>query len=206
MILGTIAAEEGRADEALEADASGQTGATVLPQVPAAMATGSAAASGEAVLFLEHNLHSTFFSITRGYIDFANLLTSNGYVVSRLTTSITADALSGIDVLVIPPPLQIFSPDEVAVVLDFVAAGGGLFLISDTFLHITTGINSIAVEYGITSHPGDVLDPTDNSGPSAAPIIYVFGSHAIVSGLDPVHRPSDAQPDIPGHRNRLLGR
>lgn len=185
VVLGAIAAGDGRADDMVDLDADGLPGSTRSSPASAASVS-RATAGGEAVLFFDRDLHSSFFSITDGYSNFASLLTSNGYGVGRLTTKVTAAALSGIDVLVVALTHHVFSTSEVAAIVDFVAGGGGLFLISDRDSIETAAINSIAIEYGITDHLGSVLDPTDNAGEEFWPIMHVFGSHPIVSGLTSV--------------------
>lgn len=66
------------------------------------------------------------------YSSFGYDLWSTGrYTVTSTSGELSQDALSGVDVLVLPEPNTPLSAAEQAAVVAFVAAGGGLFYISD---------------------------------------------------------------------------
>src|SRR5262245_48159935 len=164
-VLGLVAGGVARAGETpLDVDASGSPGTSYSPsEVFGPTRLDAPVANGKTVLFYDGPIWSGFFSIYEGYRVFASLLTDRGYAVdAHYTVNITAADLDGIDVLVVPLPIRPFPASEVAAVVDFVARGGGLFLIADYAESVSSPINSIARHYDITAHPGFVLDPTNH--------------------------------------------
>jgi hypothetical protein len=88
--------------------------------------------------------HFNFHTAAGRYEPFANLLRRDGYRVDSLCVPFSADALKGVDVLVIAnalneknaedwslPTPSAFTPDEIAAVRAWVEKGGSLFLIAD---------------------------------------------------------------------------
>lgn len=88
--------------------------------------------------------HHNFHTVDGRYRPFAELLRRDGYRVDGLRTPLSADAMAGVDVLVIANPVHernvddwslptpsAYTQDEIAAVRSWVAAGGSLFLIAD---------------------------------------------------------------------------
>lgn len=66
------------------------------------------------------------------YSDFGRALRDLGHTTSSITgSSITANSLTGTDVLIIPEPQDPFTSAEKQVILNFIQNGGGVFLIAD---------------------------------------------------------------------------
>jgi len=98
------------------------------------------------VVYLDE-AHNNFHTIEGRYATFAELLRRDGFVVSPMREQFSADALADADVLVIAnalgrenaeseldwrlPTYSAFSKSEVAVIEQWVAAGGALLLIAD---------------------------------------------------------------------------
>jgi hypothetical protein len=74
------------------------------------------------------------------------------YPVSRNTDVITAESLADTDVLILKTPTSPYSHEEISAILDFVAEGGGLYLIGDHTNVFGTGsnLNQIAPNFGIS--------------------------------------------------------
>ncbi|GMV38945.1 MAG: hypothetical protein AMXMBFR64_06610 [Myxococcales bacterium] len=78
----------------------------------------------------------------------ADLLSASGYDWAAHTAGpLDGGALEGSDVLIIAEPLQGFSSAEVQAIQDFVAAGGGLLLITD---FNATIINQVSTGFGVS--------------------------------------------------------
>ncbi|MBI1405572.1 MAG: hypothetical protein GC145_05550 [Caulobacter sp.] len=88
--------------------------------------------------------HHNFHTLDGRFAPFAAVVGNDGFAVEAGTGPLTAEALSGVKVLVISnainpaneaewrqPTLSAFSPEEIAVVKAWVEQGGGLLLIAD---------------------------------------------------------------------------
>jgi hypothetical protein len=88
--------------------------------------------------------HANFHTIEGRFAPFARLLSNDGFRVMPHVGAFTAEALSGVSILVIAnalnpanvtqwtlPTLSAFTPEEIAVVKTFVENGGSLLLIAD---------------------------------------------------------------------------
>lgn len=103
--------------------------------------------------------HRDFHTLSGRYQPFADLLRNDGYIVSSNQQPFTADALKDADVLVIANAMgpdghetrPAFTPDEEAMVSNWVRNGGSLFLISD---HSPFGSAAarLAKQFGVTMH------------------------------------------------------
>ena len=103
--------------------------------------------------------HRNFHTASGRYKPFAELLRSDGYVVSSSRGGFTAERLKDADVLVIANAMgpedhegrPAFTPEEEAAVAEWVSAGGSLFLIAD---HAPFGgaAARLAQHFGVTMH------------------------------------------------------
>jgi hypothetical protein len=77
---------------------------------------------------------------------------SKFYHVSRNTDHISRENLESVDVLILKTPTEPYSNDEISAVLDFVANGGGLYMIGDHTNVFGTGsnLNQIAPDFGFS--------------------------------------------------------
>ena len=127
-----------------------------------------------------------YFTALRG------VLTSLGYVVDTLTTSpLTASALAGYDVLVLPDPKSSYTPAERLAIQSFVSAGHGLLLVGDSGYSTYTDITSFA---GISWTSGGYSGVT-----------YDIVSHDVTEGVTSVYLPSPGREVIAGsHATSLI--
>jgi len=73
------------------------------------------------------------------------------YTVDKQKKEITKEQLSNYDILVIKTPTEAFTKSEIDLIKQFVADGGGLFLVGDhtNVFGITTNLNPLASEFGV---------------------------------------------------------
>jgi len=103
--------------------------------------------------------HRNFHTASDRYKPFADLLRNDGYIVSSNQQPFTAETLKDVDVLVIANAMgpgehetrPAFTPEEEAVLVQWVRTGGSLFLISD---HSPFGSAAarLAKQFGVTMH------------------------------------------------------
>lgn len=103
--------------------------------------------------------HQNFHTTSGRYKPFAELLRSDGYMVSPSQEVFTAEMLKGTDVLVIANAMgpgqhearPAFTPEEEAAVAEWVRMGGALFLIAD---HAPFGsaAERLAKQFGVKMH------------------------------------------------------
>ena len=114
--------------------------------------------------------HHNFHTAEGRYQPFAALLRRDGYAVAGLKGPLTAEALRAVGVLVIANPLHArneedwslptpsaYTPEEVAAVKAWVAAGGALFLIVD-HMPFPGGAGELAQAFGVTFSNGFAQD------------------------------------------------
>ena len=118
---------------------------------------------GPRVLFddAHHNVHRP----GKSYRPFVELLKSDGYAVTPLRRSVSADELSGYDVYVIAGALgtnetndaPAFTDEECDAVREWVSGGGSLLLIAD---HFPSGraVDALAQRFGVRMGSGAVED------------------------------------------------
>ena len=103
--------------------------------------------------------HRNFHTAAGRYRPFAELATRDGYAVASNRGAFSAEALRGVDVLVIANAMgpgehegrAAFTPDEDAAVAGWVRAGGALLLVAD---HAPFGgaAAELASQFGVTMH------------------------------------------------------
>jgi hypothetical protein len=132
--------------------------------------------------------HRNFHTMGGQYAPFAALLRADGYHVHGQTVPLTADALSGVNVLVIAnarakgPDGAAFSDAEIAAVRAWVEAGGSLLLISD---HAPFGAAaaSLGRAFGVDMGEGYVAVRQDGKITSQIEFWGKYlGAHPILSG------------------------
>jgi len=154
---------------------------------------------GRTIRVLVDEAHGNFHTADGRYRPFAELLRSDGFTVERGQSPFTADALDGVDVLVIanaePPdeevPSSAFTADEVAAVDRWVRGGGGLLLVAD---HTPFGVaaRELAAAFGVVLHDQHLRDPEHEDDDLKSPYVLVFeradglvADHAITRGRGP---------------------
>jgi hypothetical protein len=116
--------------------------------------------------------HSNFHTAAGRYRPFAELLRSDGYTVIASASRFDADALSGIDVLVVANALpadqsdlsrSAFTERECDVVRDWVRGGGSLLLIAD---HVPFGAaaKDLASRFGVMLGTGITFERAGTQG------------------------------------------
>lgn len=163
--------------------------------------------------------HFNFHTSTGRYLPFAELLRRDGYVVRASTALFTAQMLRAGSVLVIsnalnernqsdwnPPNPSAFTAAEVAVVRDWVSAGGALLLIAD-HKPFAGAAADLGKAFGIR-----FLDGAVNRKGAAGPIVFrksdgTLIDHPITKGIDEVatFTGSSFQLDTPGERLLVFG-
>ena len=118
--------------------------------------------------------HNNFHTMDGRYKPFADLLIRDGYIVNPLEDSIRQNILEDVDILVISNPLNIkntqdwtlptpsaFTEDEITNIVDWVKAGGSLFLISD-HMPFPGAAGELAAAFGFKLNNGFAYDTTGN--------------------------------------------
>ena len=151
---------------------------------------------GPVVLFDEahHNIHKANWT----YAPFARLIENDGFRLQRNHRAIDADALRGVDVVVIANALgndernqaDAFTTRECEVLEQWVKAGGGLLLITD---HYPTGhaVATLAARFGVDMSKGITEDSTrPEQGLDASHIVFTpdsgLAAHPITEGVSRV--------------------
>lgn len=174
------------------------------PNYPTAVERPAYPSGGPRVLFDE--AHLNFHTIDGRYRTFADLLTSDGYSITRNTRRFTDDTLRGYDVLVIANAMgrdrsgsfsayrSAFTRIECAAVARWVRRGGSLLLIAD---HTPMGAAAarLARRFDVDMSEGYTADPEHFlEGTYESMIVYTRGSgladHAITNGRDGSERVS----------------
>lgn len=138
--------------------------------------------------------HRNFHTADGRYKPFAELLRSDGYVVSSLQQAFMAEALRAVDVLVIANAMgpgdhegrPAFTPEEDAAVAGWVRGGGALLLIAD---HAPFGSAAarLAAQLGVTMHlryarDDDFHDGWDNERLAFSRGNGLLADHSITRG------------------------
>ncbi len=101
----------------------------------AAVPCAALSAETRAVLFDNAHLESignANWTITGGYSDFADTIKGLGYQVEEnKNQKITLDYLKKYEAFIIPEPNTKFNPEEEQAIVEYVKAGGGLYMIAD---------------------------------------------------------------------------
>ncbi len=150
---------------------------------------------GDGPLVLVDAAHGNFHTIDGRYSAFAELLELDGYRVQSANAAVTADLLEPAEVFVISnallggddaewtlPAASAFTPDEIAVIVDWVRAGGALLLIAD-HMPFPGATADLADAFGIVFLNGYAVRPAGRGG--ALSFTRASGSladHAITRG------------------------
>jgi len=161
-------------------DMDGIPGVTQFPEKPSQEVPSVLAGTG--VLLIDRS-HGSDFDVS-GFTDF---LAANGWTIAVLAGGpIDDDALSGVDVLLIPAKsgssLFPFSAAETSAIQSFLAAGGGLWALNDN--NNPSGINTLASTFGVAFQYDYVRDPTNNEGELIWPTIHLLEPHPVTVGVD----------------------
>lgn len=131
--------------------------------------------SGTGPRVLVDAAHQNFHTADGRYGAFAAVLRADGYRIGSGTRSLDAEALAGVDVLVIAnpgmeggaswalPTAPVFTEAEVATVRQWVEQGGALFLIAD-HMPAAGAAASLAAAFGVRFTNGYTFGPRDGSG------------------------------------------
>lgn len=136
------------------------------------------------------------------YRGLKGLLEEAGFQCIRLVDPpITEDKLGKFDVFVIPCPDQSkFTPSEIDVIVNFVARGGGLLIMSHAGGDpgLRTNLNSIAEKFGISFQNNQVIDERQNYAHSNMPKITRFSDHPVTQGISEICYPAGCSLKIVG--------
>lgn len=126
------------------------------------------------VLFDETGPYGKYYTIYNigplGASTFANLLSENGFTVSRVTDPpLTYDKLKNYDILIIMAPERNYTSNEINAIKKYVSEGGGLFLMGDVWGaedgNQNYAFNQIAQTFGVSfAYNVIVLDKQHNAG------------------------------------------
>jgi len=156
-------------------------------------------AEGKGPRVLVDEAHHNFHTASGRYATFANLLRRDGYRVSGLAHTFSAETLRDADVLVIANPLHAanannwklptpsaFTPEEIAAVVTWVRNGGALLLIAD-HMPFPGAAMDLGKAIGVTFHNGYARPTPAKSGPAAFDRKSgMLREHAITKGVDRV--------------------
>ena len=158
-------------------------------------------AEGRGPVVLIDEAHNNFHTADGRYLAFARLLRRDGYVVRPNQAPLTRAVLDGARILVIANALHernrdewdlpnptAFSPEEIAAIREWVAAGGSLLLIAD-HMPFPGAIDHLAAAFGVFFVNGFARDSTSDDGT----IVFrrssgSLGSHAITNGRSVAER------------------
>ena len=118
---------------------------------------------GKGPVVLIDEAHKNFHTATGRYLPFAELLRRDGYVVKPSAVQFTAKTLWDAKVLVIANAVEVFTPQEIAAVRDWVKGGGALLLIADhpPFAEPAAELGKV---FGVSFLNGAAVEPTNRSG------------------------------------------
>lgn len=143
--------------------------------------------------------HTNFHTKDGRYRPFAKVLEADGYNVDSHTGEFTIESLSGVDIVVIAnalhpdnettwelPTPSAFSDLEIDVIVDYIAAGGSLFLIAD-HMPMPGAAAALASRFGIDFSNGFVFELDADRQPIRSPAVFRkadgrIGDHAITRG------------------------
>ncbi len=166
----------------------------VDPEFEATVTNPAYASDGPLVGFDE--AHRNFHTSTGQYKPFADLITSDGFVIRALKEPFTAESLRGLSILVIANANAgnrtdpAFTEEECDAVREWVRGGGSLLLIAD---HAPFGSSArnLAARFDIEMGDGWVLEPRENGMTTQIEFTRDSGrlaDHAITRGRDESER------------------
>jgi hypothetical protein len=141
--------------------------------------------SGKRILWYQKNVY-TQYTITENYLPIANELRGRGYSVTSFNDTIDAAALGNSDILVILTTGNwdnYIYKSEIDFIEDFVKDGNALLLGGENSNCPTEYLNPIGSRFGVTFNKDKLVDPTNNNGNIKDPVIHLFASHIITSGI-----------------------
>jgi len=134
------------------------------------------------------------YTIAHGFSELADFLRGNGHIVESLQdpAPFVFPTIKRYDILVLALPGEFYTPDEKAIIAQFVNQGGRLVTIGENgnypgnFRDILNDVHDYLVD-GL-GHNKDILeDPTDNKdGVHRRPLIHTFSSNPINSGVSTI--------------------
>ncbi|MEM4587617.1 MAG: hypothetical protein QW513_03410 [Candidatus Jordarchaeales archaeon] len=128
------------------------------------------------------------------YSGLKGLLEKEGFQCIRLVEPpVTKEKLEKFDILVIPCPDQSkFTPSEVDAIVNFVARGGGLLIMSHAGGDpgLRTNLNAIAERFGISFQNNQVIDERQNYMSRNIPRVTRFSDHPVTQGLSEICYPA----------------
>ncbi|MFX1253694.1 MAG: Ig-like domain-containing protein [Promethearchaeota archaeon] len=136
------------------------------------------------VLFDNSHTPISSYNVNNHYLELGNYLTSNGYTVHWMSTFYTT-LLDEAHVLVVVESNSAYTNAEIAAIVAFVAAGGGLFLMAD-WGGFGVNVDVIGNEFGIDRNDTSYLDDSDDWLVGTSYIIYEesnMGNHPIMEGI-----------------------
>jgi len=116
-------------------------------------------------------------------VDFANYLISQGWTFEERTEGeLSAEVLNDVDVLMFPNGMYIaFTEEEVNAVLEFLDAGGGLWMMND-YLGYEVVLNQIATRLGVAFHYDYIPDWPYVTEMLPHPVTYNVPSYRFYAG------------------------
>lgn len=90
-----------------------------------------AAESSRSILW--DDAHNASHTLANNYTTFVDILRAEGYLVDPLQTELDRSMLANYDVFVTVDPNQAFTVNEVAAIIEFVADGGGLWVMGEWY-------------------------------------------------------------------------
>ncbi len=169
---------------------------TFIPPVPS-----PAFESGAGPIVLIDEAHFNFHTADGRYLPFAKILRRDGYVVVPSGSAFTSQLLEGADILVISnalaernaedwslPTPTAFDSQEIRAVLEWVAAGGSLFLIAD-HMPFPGAAQELAASFGVLFGNGFAM----GSEQGRAAMIFrradsSLADHPVTNGREPRER------------------
>jgi hypothetical protein len=109
-------------------------------------------------------------------------LLSRYYETSINNQDLSPELLSNVDVLILKTPTRPYSPEEQTAILDFVRAGGGLYVISDhtDVFGMSTFVNELTENFGFTYNKDtvfDILSTKDQFWPGQDELLHPANIH-----------------------------
>ena len=162
--------------------------------------------SGVEVIVLYDGYHSIYGA--SGFSTFNSRLPAQ-FTVQYTYDPLTAEILSGCDILVISHPIETYSREEIFNIKQFVGEGGGLLLTGTGWAYVdylqkSIGeypLNQIAQEFGVTMNDDYITDPTNyhTQGESEYPLFTRFAVHPVTNGLSAVYAGAPSSFSITGN-------
>ena len=120
--------------------------------------------------------------------ELARRLASGGLLARELSLVAEPRIDESVDVLVIAAPRLPYFPGEIASVVDFLRRGGDLLWLVETPTEAATGpgLDALAVEFGVETLPGRVVDAASQALDAGAPDFVVldrFPPHPVTAAL-----------------------